>query len=66
MRVVDEFTDPTAWSIAAALTWSRGWDALVGVMRRMALAETLAHLHHLAVTGLVRELAGTPRRWTRR
>jgi hypothetical protein len=35
------------------------------MMRRMALAETVAHLHYLAVTGEVRRGAGTPRRWAR-
>jgi glyoxylase-like metal-dependent hydrolase (beta-lactamase superfamily II) len=55
---------PTAWDIAAALTWSRGWDALRGGMRRMALAETLAHLHHLAAAGAVRAGGGDPERWS--
>jgi glyoxylase-like metal-dependent hydrolase (beta-lactamase superfamily II) len=57
---------PTAWDIAAGLTWSRGWDALRGAMRRMALAETLAHLHHLAATGAVRAGGGNPERWSGR
>ncbi|WP_433042025.1 MBL fold metallo-hydrolase [Dactylosporangium sp. CS-033363] len=44
----------TAWTVAAALTWSRGWDALHGVLRRLALGETLAHLEHLKAIGAVR------------
>src|SRR5262249_30187192 len=55
LRVIDAAGAATAWDIAAELTWSRGWDALHGMMRRMALGETLAHLHHLAAIGLVRE-----------
>ncbi len=51
MHVIDRLGQPTAWTIATQLTWSRGWAALHGVMRRMALAETVAHLHYLAATG---------------
>lgn len=53
LRAVNTLPVPTTWSIATALTWSRGWDSLVGMMRRMALAETLAHLRHLSLTGEV-------------
>ena len=56
----------TAWTLAAGLTWSRGWDALRGMPRRMALSETLAHLRHLAATGAVRSDGATPPRWSRR
>ena len=54
---------PAAWDIAASLTWSRGWPALHGMMRRMALGETLAHLHYLVTTGAVRPRDGSPVRW---
>ncbi|MCU7726288.1 MBL fold metallo-hydrolase [Actinoplanes sp. KI2] len=57
--------ESTAWAIAAELTWSRGWDALRGMLRRMALGETLAHLRHLAATGAVRSDGGTPELWRR-
>jgi glyoxylase-like metal-dependent hydrolase (beta-lactamase superfamily II) len=54
---------PTAWQIAAALTWSRGWPALNGFLRRMALGETIAHLNHLqAENALVRSPA-EPTHW---
>jgi glyoxylase-like metal-dependent hydrolase (beta-lactamase superfamily II) len=65
LRAVDTLPAPTAWTIAAALTWSRGWDALAGMLRRMALAETLAHLTHLTTTGLVVPVPGTPQQWRR-
>ncbi|MBM2615694.1 MBL fold metallo-hydrolase [Actinoplanes sp. LDG1-06] len=65
LRVVAELGEPTAWAVAARLTWSRGWDALRGLMRRMALAETVAHLHHLAATGSVRRTGTEPERWSR-
>jgi hypothetical protein len=34
--------------------------------RRMALAETLAHLRHLVATGILAEPTGTPQHWRRR
>ncbi|WP_432967453.1 MBL fold metallo-hydrolase [Dactylosporangium sp. CA-233914] len=63
LRAIAAVGAPTAWGVAEALTWSRGWAALQGLMRRMALAETLAHLGHLASTGAVRPSDGTPIRW---
>jgi len=38
LRAVDLLAEPTAWHIAASLSWSRGWDSLHGLLRRMALA----------------------------
>jgi len=63
VRAAARLPDPTAWAIAATLTWSRGWDALNGLLRRMALAETVAHLHHLAATGVVTSSGDVPARW---
>jgi glyoxylase-like metal-dependent hydrolase (beta-lactamase superfamily II) len=63
LRVIGTHGAPTAWQIAAGLTWSRGWDALHGMLRRMALGETLAHLRHLTGTGAVRPSPGEPVRW---
>jgi glyoxylase-like metal-dependent hydrolase (beta-lactamase superfamily II) len=65
LRAIDQLAQPTAWAIAAQLTWSRGWPALHGMMRRMALAETLAHLHHLRTTGDLVQGTGTPLVWRR-
>ena len=65
LTVIDRLGRPTAWAVAAQLTWSRGWAALHGMTRRMALAETVAHLHHLAVTRAVHPAGGTPLRWSR-
>ncbi|WP_217567263.1 MBL fold metallo-hydrolase [Streptomyces sp. GbtcB7] len=39
-----ELGTATAWQLTERLTWSRGWDALQGRLRRFALDETLAHL----------------------
>ena len=66
LAVIDALGAPTAWAVAERLTWSRGWDALLGMPRRMALGETLAHLHHLAATGAVHPGCGAPQRWRRR
>ena len=38
----------TTWQVTTEPTWSRGWAALTGFMRRAALAEAGAHLQHLA------------------
>jgi glyoxylase-like metal-dependent hydrolase (beta-lactamase superfamily II) len=65
LRAVDLLDRPTTWQIAAALSWSRGWPSLHGVLRRLALAETLAHLWHLAENGLVSSSPGEPVRWLR-
>ncbi|SNY60885.1 MBL fold metallo-hydrolase [Paractinoplanes atraurantiacus] len=65
LRALDAQGTATAWQIAAALTWSRGWASLRGLMRRMALGETLAHLHHLTTVGAVRQAAEEPTRWAR-
>lgn len=65
LRAIDDLAQPTAWAIAARLTWSRGWAALHGMMRRMALAETLAHLHHLVTIGDLARGTGPPLVWQR-
>ncbi|MGX6606626.1 MBL fold metallo-hydrolase [Micromonosporaceae bacterium Da 78-11] len=63
LRVAAHAPEPTAWTIASGLTWSRGWAALHGLLRRMALAETVAHLHHLAGTGALISTSGSPAHW---
>jgi enoyl-CoA hydratase/carnithine racemase/glyoxylase-like metal-dependent hydrolase (beta-lactamase superfamily II) len=52
----------TVWEIAAELHWSRGWDETTGPRRRLALAETLAHLRHLELAGRLSRI-GEPPRW---
>jgi glyoxylase-like metal-dependent hydrolase (beta-lactamase superfamily II) len=42
LQVIGRLGEPTAWTIASQLTWSRGWAALHGMLRRMALGETVA------------------------
>jgi glyoxylase-like metal-dependent hydrolase (beta-lactamase superfamily II) len=64
IAAVANLTAPTAWQIAAALTWSRGWDTLDGFSRRMALGETIAHLNHLHLEGaLLRSPGDAPTHW---
>ena len=65
LGAIDDLAQPTAWAIAAQLTWSRGWAALHGMMRRMALAETVAHLRHLVTAGDVVGGGGPPLLWRR-
>jgi glyoxylase-like metal-dependent hydrolase (beta-lactamase superfamily II) len=63
LRAVEALDEPTGWAVASRLTWSRGWDSLHGMLRRMALAETLAHLEHLAALDVLQRLPGTPTLW---
>jgi glyoxylase-like metal-dependent hydrolase (beta-lactamase superfamily II) len=41
------------WDVAAELTWSRGWDGLNPMNRRLAMRETECHLVHLAAQGRI-------------
>jgi hypothetical protein len=50
----------TAWQVTEELTWSRGWPAVVGFMRRAALAEAGAHLRHLTDLGRVAVTVAEP------
>jgi glyoxylase-like metal-dependent hydrolase (beta-lactamase superfamily II) len=45
--VLDSGGPATAWEVTERLSWSRGWSAVTGLMRRAALAETAAHLDYL-------------------
>lgn len=50
----------TVWELAQRLTWSRGWDALDGFLRRAALGETWAHVVHLRGAARVTVSGDTP------
>ncbi|GIL27047.1 MBL fold metallo-hydrolase [Actinocatenispora comari] len=65
LAVLDAVPAPTTWQLAERITWSRGWERLVGVPRRLALAETVAHLYQLRTAGVVTDRAGAPTRWYR-
>ncbi len=47
IAVLTEAGPSTAWQVTERLSWSRGWAAVTGMMRRAALAETVAHLDYL-------------------
>jgi len=65
LAAVARLDTPTAWAIAAELTWSRGWDELHGMLRRFALSETVAHLHYLAGQRQLVSEGTCPIRWRR-
>jgi glyoxylase-like metal-dependent hydrolase (beta-lactamase superfamily II) len=44
LAAVQQTVGGTAWDIAQQLAWSRSWDQIDLLMRRVAAAETLAHL----------------------
>lgn len=50
----------TTYDVACRQPWKRGWDGLVGQMRRAALGETHAHLVELVGRGLVIQNADGP------
>jgi glyoxylase-like metal-dependent hydrolase (beta-lactamase superfamily II) len=58
MSVVRERGVSTVWAITTLLSWSRGWDQVLGFMRRMALAETYAHVRYLVQRGDLRDTPG--------
>ena len=43
----------TPWELSRAMTWNRPWDELPRMMLRAALAETMAHVRHLELQGVV-------------
>lgn len=50
----------TAWDLCARLTWNRDWDAIPLLMRRVALAEVLAHVRLLENRGALVVHPGPP------
>ena len=50
----------TPWELCRAMTWNRPWDELPRMMLRAALAETMAHVRHLELQGVVTVTAGEP------
>jgi hypothetical protein len=42
------------------MTWNRPWDELPRMMLRAALAETMAHVRHLQLQGVVDVVPGAP------
>jgi glyoxylase-like metal-dependent hydrolase (beta-lactamase superfamily II) len=53
----------TCDDVAAGLPWARPLAGMPAAHQARARRETLAHLRHLAVRGLVRCQAGPPERW---
>jgi hypothetical protein len=47
IEVLGRLGPATTWQVTKELSWSRGWAAVTGFMRRAALAEAGAHLQYL-------------------
>jgi len=60
LAVTDRLGPATVWEITQELSWSRGWGAVAGMMRRAALAETAAHLEYLSSTGRIATVPDAP------
>ncbi len=43
----------TPWELCRAMTWNRSWEEIPRLMLRAALAETMAHVRHLELRGVV-------------
>ena len=63
LAIVGRRQTPTAWEVTAELTWSRGWEALHGMLRRMALGEAVAHLNYLRGRRSLTSEGTNPIRW---
>jgi glyoxylase-like metal-dependent hydrolase (beta-lactamase superfamily II) len=63
LAVLRQHDGRTVWQVTQRLSWSRGWDAVHGFMRRAALGETAAHLEHLCARGDVSRAPGEPALW---
>jgi hypothetical protein len=46
------------------MDWSKPWDAIDPLMKRMAVGECAAHLRALARRGTLHEIDGDTMRWT--
>lgn len=62
-RAVAARSGGTAWDVAQELTWSRPWQDIDPVMRRVAAAETLAHLVLLDARDQIRRSTSRPWTW---
>jgi glyoxylase-like metal-dependent hydrolase (beta-lactamase superfamily II) len=49
----------TVWQVTERLSWSRGWPAVKGFIRRAAIGETAAHLEYLHDLQRVRRATGS-------
>jgi len=50
----------TPWELCREMHWNRPWDELPRMMLRAALAETMAHVRHLELQGVVTVEPGVP------
>ncbi|MDQ4038521.1 MAG: MBL fold metallo-hydrolase [Actinomycetota bacterium] len=64
LQTVLDDADLTTRDVASRQPWKRGWDGLIGQMRRSAMGETHAHLLELTARGLVTQIDCDPAvRW---
>lgn len=60
VQELDTQKNPTVWTIASRLNWSRGFESLGNLQLRLALSETAAHLQYLRTSGFSHEIEGLP------
>ncbi|BCW58590.1 hypothetical protein StoSoilB20_19370 [Arthrobacter sp. StoSoilB20] len=57
---LDAQQNPTVWSVATKLSWSRGFDSLRNLQLRLALSETAAHVQFVRTSGNDHAVEGLP------
>ncbi|MFJ4264391.1 MBL fold metallo-hydrolase [Paenarthrobacter nicotinovorans] len=60
MRELVVQLNPTVWTVAEKLSWSRGFESLGKLQLRLALSETAAHLQYLRTSGVQHGVEGLP------
>jgi glyoxylase-like metal-dependent hydrolase (beta-lactamase superfamily II) len=60
VRELEAQRNPTVWSVASRLTWSRGFESLTNLQLRLALSETAAHVQYLRTSGMNHSVEGLP------
>ncbi|WP_246256550.1 MBL fold metallo-hydrolase [Pseudarthrobacter oxydans] len=60
VRELSAQRNPTVWTVAAKLSWSRGFESLGNLQLRLALSETAAHLQYLRTSGHTHFIEGLP------
>ncbi|HUH52730.1 MAG TPA: hypothetical protein VLZ31_01640 [Microbacteriaceae bacterium] len=55
INVLDAGSSGTVWDVSSKMTWSRGWDGIVGPMKFAAIGEIAAHLQVLEARDAVRK-----------
>jgi glyoxylase-like metal-dependent hydrolase (beta-lactamase superfamily II) len=64
--ILDQLGTATVWEVTERMSWSRGWQAVTGIIRRAAIGEAEAHLRYLVGQERVTRISAeeTPTRYS--